>query len=57
MDLYGVTGLLIKLFRKDCRVSEGNKERMQCKPPKVKSFVSVQLSNRLISKADRFKDR
>ena len=45
MDLYGVTGLLIKLFRKDCRVSEGNKERMQCKPPKVKSFTFDPESN------------
>ena len=45
MYLYGVTGLLMNLFRKDCRVSEGNKEQIQCKPPKVKSFNFDHQSN------------
>ena len=45
MYLYGVTGLLMNLFRKDFRVSEGNKERIQCKPPKVKSFTFDPQSN------------
>ena len=45
MYLYGVTGLLMKLFRKDCRVSEGNKEGIECKPPKVKSFSPLILNS------------